>query len=279
MVGRMNEGSVLYDITDDWTTLTQSHQLRQLTIAQDHKLCALADAVIVCSQKLYNLKSSLNPYVYLIPNGVDAAHYRCVLDGPTHLPPQAHLWPKPILGYTGTIHPDRVNVDLIESLSKEFPQSTIALVGPNHLLGNDLKRLTRANIVFTGPVPYAAIPKFMQAFDVCIAPHRVTPFTESLNPIKLWEYLAAGKPIVATPVAGFRDYPNWVRLASDSVGFIAAVREALTDPRETQLRRRELVADHSWKSRIDAIEKVFTAVEKRRVKPITAMTACPAPSR
>ncbi len=53
----------------------------------------------------------------------------------------------------------------------------------------------------------------MRAFDVCLTPHLVTPFTESLNPIKLWEYLAAGKPIVATPVAGFREYPELVRLA------------------------------------------------------------------
>jgi len=109
------------------------------------------------------------------------------------------------------------------------------------------------------------------------SPHRMTAFTESLNPIKLWEYLAAGKPIVSTPVAGFRDYPQWVRLASDSNAFTAAVREALSEDRATQLQRRQQVADHSWQSRVDAIEQVIAGVEKRRVMPITAMTPCPVP--
>jgi teichuronic acid biosynthesis glycosyltransferase TuaH len=65
-----------------------------------------------------------------------------------------------------------------------------------------LQRTGRVHL--TGAVPYAEVPEYMRAFDVCITPHRMTLFTESLNPIKLWEYLAAGKPIVSTDVAGFR---------------------------------------------------------------------------
>jgi glycosyltransferase involved in cell wall biosynthesis len=99
----------------------------------------------------------------------------------------------------------------------------------------------------------------MRAFDVCIVPHRVTPFTESLNPIKLWEYLAAGKPIVSTDVAGFRDYPQFVRIASDAPSFLQAVQAALTeDPSLPQARRAE-AQHHSWNSRLDAVEQVISA--------------------
>jgi teichuronic acid biosynthesis glycosyltransferase TuaH len=97
----------------------------------------------------------------------------------------------------------------------------------------------------------------MRAFDVCITPHRVTPFTESLNPIKLWEYLAAGKPIVSTNVAGFRDYPQFVTIA-DADGFNEAVQTTLhEDPTRAEARRTE-ARRHSWSARLDAVEAVIS---------------------
>lgn len=258
MAGQMDASQVIYDITDDWTTLTQSPALTALTIAQDAALCRRADAVLVCSERLYEMKQGLTERLYLIPNGVDADHYKSVLDGTGPLPSPAEDWAQPVLGYTGTIHPDRVDVSLVEALAKRFPSGTIALVGPNMLTGEDKQRLAACgNVVLTGPVPYAEVPGIMRAFDVCITPHRVTPFTESLNPIKLWEYLAAGKPIVATPVAGFRDYPQFVRLASDADGFAEAVAAALAeDPLVGEARRTE-ARRHSWNSRLDKIVEVM----------------------
>ncbi len=164
-----------------------------------------------------------------------------VLDGDGPLPPAAADWPRPVLGYTGTIHPDRVDVASGRCAgAAHLPQGTVALVGPNFLTGEDQAAAGRcANVVLTGPVPYAELPEYMRAFDVCITPHRVTPFTESLNPIKLWEYLAAGKPIVATDVAGFRDYPQFVRIAPDADGFAAGrVGKALGESRAAAEARR-----------------------------------------
>jgi len=258
MAGQMDESQVVYDITDDWTTLTQSPALTALTVAQDAALCRRAEAVIVCSERLYEMKRELAEPLYLIPNGVDADHYRSVLDGTGPLTTPANHWAGPVLGYTGTIHPDRVDVPLVESLAKRFPAGTIALVGPNLLTGEDQRRLEACgNVALTGPVPYVEVPEIMRAFDVCITPHRVTAFTESLNPIKLWEYLAAGKPIVSTPVAGFRDYPQFVRLASDADSFALAVEAALAeDPAAGEARRTE-ARRHSWNSRLDQVIEVM----------------------
>jgi glycosyltransferase involved in cell wall biosynthesis len=100
----------------------------------------------------------------------------------------------------------------------------------------------------------------MRAFDVCIVPHRVSPFTESLNPIKLWEYLAAGKPIVSTPVPGFRDYPQHVYLGADIASFGAGIEAALAeDPARSEARRRE-AQHHSWDERVDAVVRVMSDV-------------------
>ena len=261
MAGRMGERSVVYDITDDWTTLTQSPALARLTVAQDAALCRRADAVIVCSERLLEMKRGLAENLHLVPNGVDADHYRRVLDGSGPLPAPADGWPRPVLGYTGSIHPDRVDVPLVESLARRFPQGTVALVGPNMLPVGDRQRLAACpNVVLTGPVPYAQVPEFMRAFDVCITPHRVTAFTESLNPIKLWEYLAAGKPIVATDVAGFRDYPQFVRIAPDADGFARAVEAALQESLVAGEARRAEARRNSWDARLDHVLGVLNAL-------------------
>jgi len=261
MAGRMGERAVIYDITDDWSELTQSATLRQLTVSQDAELCRRADAVIVCSAKLHEKKRSLARNLHLVANGVDASHYAGVLDARGPLPHEATKWYPPVFGYTGSIHPDRVDVELVEKIAMAFPHGTVALVGPVMLSGVDEKRLrVCGNVAFTGPVPYERLPELMRGFDVCITPHRVTPFTESLNPIKLWEYLAAGKPIVSANVAGFRDYPQHVRVAADHDDFIRGLHEALLEDPARSVARRAEAAGQSWQARLDQIETIMAAV-------------------
>ena len=268
MAGRMAESAVLYDITDDWISPTQSAAITRLITEQDAELCRKADAVIVCSEKLYAMKQSLAQRLYLIPNGVEAEHYARVMDHSLPLPPDALQWPSPVFGYTGTLHPDRVDVALVEQFAKDVSPGSVVLIGPNHLPPEDGKRLAALpNVFLPGPVPYEQLPDYMRAFAVSITPHQVTPFTESLNPIKLWEYLAAGKPIVSTNVAGFRDYPQFVRIA-DADGFARAALESLDEDPATLEARRVEARQHSWSARLDAVETVIgdCLVEIERAK-------------
>jgi glycosyltransferase involved in cell wall biosynthesis len=264
MVGHLGERAVIYDITDDWTQLDQSSHEATLIAAQDTELCRRADAVIVCSQGLLDSKRSLARHLHLIPNGVHTAHYDSVLDRSRPLPPDAVAWPRPVLGYTGTVHDNRVDVELVEKLARRFSTGTVALVGPDFLPAATRTRLdVLGNVRRVPPVPYARIPDYMRAFDVCIVPHRVSPFTESLNPIKLWEYLAAGKPIVSTPVPGFRDYPQHVHLGADVEGFADGIRAALgEDSARSEARRRD-AQQHSWDRRVDAVVQVMEAAVAR----------------
>ena len=265
MVGRMSEAAVVYDITDDWEKVVQTSSITTEIGAQDAKLGRCADEVIVCSSALQTSKEAkFKRKVHLIPNGVDADHYLPVMDAslPTPLPTQA--WSEPVLGYTGTVHPQRVDVALIAALAERFPEGSVVLIGPNLLEEADRARLARyKNIHLVGAVPYQELPDWMRAFDVCIVPHLVTAFTESLNPIKLWEYLAAGKPIVSTPVAGFREYPQFVRLAADADGFAEAVRAALAEGSALADARRAEARKHSWHSRVEQIEVILQSCLQR----------------
>lgn len=275
LAGTLGERGVIYDITDDWISLDQPQRLRELVTAQDAALCRRADAVIVCSTHLQEMKRPLATNLHLIPNGVDAAHYDHVrhLNGSRpNLPEAAKQWPGPVLGYTGTIHPDRLNVPLTADLARQMENhpklrdGSIVLIGPN-LLGEKDRALLQSTgrVVFQSPIPYKELPQWMAAFDACIVPHVVSDFTESLNPIKLWEYLAAGLPIVSTPVAGFRDYPKLVNLASDAASFAAAAAGAMEEhgaaDGETLAQERQAVArQHSWPARFDEIERVMASV-------------------
>lgn len=260
MVGKMDEQSVIYDITDDWEKMSQPARLVDQTREQDRQLGKRADAVIVCSEDLRQAKErKFGRKIHLIPNGVDAAHYVRVMDDTLQPPEEARPWKKPVLGYTGTLHADRLDLELIEHLATTNPSGTVALIGPDFLSIPAKERLLKlGNVFLTGPVPYREIPDWMRAFDVCVVPHRVTPFTESLNPIKLWEYLAAGKPIVATKVAGFRDYPELVYLANDREEFTHAISEALREPADLKSKLRQAEArKNSWSDRVDQIEQVM----------------------
>lgn len=254
MAGRMNERAVIYDITDDWILAANSERERALIEAQDAALCRAADLVIVCSHALEQSRQAQSRNIFLLPNGVDVEHYKNVAQPAS----RESAWPAPVLGYTGSLHSARVDVDLVIALARAFPQGTVALVGPDSLNARARGLLEKQrNIRLPGAVSYACIPETMARFDVCIVPHVESSFTESLNPIKLWEYLASGKPVVSTNVAGFRDYAHLCHIATGAENFIAACRKALQeaasgDDNGKSARLAE-AAGNSWELRIDCL--------------------------
>ncbi len=271
--GLIPHSRMVYDITDDWLAARQSELDRVRTTAADGWLCGHADAVIVCSEKLFALKRPLveggdgEGRLHLIPNGVDAEHYATVMDRSLPVATEIIGLERPVFGYTGTLHTDRLDIALIESLSRRMERGTIALVGPSSMEPAAEARLRACGRVRMLPaVPYARIPEVMRGFDVCITPHVVTAFTESLNPLKLFEYLAAGKAIVSTPVAGFRDYPGLVRLASGAEEFFVAMEGALNEAPHAAEARQVEARKHSWDSRVDAIEAILGGDAKRETR-------------
>lgn len=265
MVGQMGESLVVYDITDDWTQIKQAAWVQRQTIAEDAELCRRADLLIVVSERLRQLKSALCPSLHVIPNGVYLEQYRGIADNTLVPHPTTIAWRHPVLAYTGTIHEERVDLSLVEAIADAFPEATVVLVGPSFLDTLTERRLkAHPNILLTGPVPFQELPRVMCAFDVCIVPHVLSAFTESLNPIKLYEYLASGLPIVSTPVPGFRDHPQWVRLGRTAHEWAVAIREALAEPRSLRKRRQATTRGHTWGTRMDMIEAALEATQTNR---------------
>ena len=214
----------LYDVTDDWRAAEAPEaELRRLVQAED-RLTERA-TVVVCSgvlqQRWQERYGVLPPVVH---NAADVAAYRTArpvpLDGAG-----------PHIGYIGTLHHERLDLDILLALADDPRVGTVHLVGPDHLPTADRIRLIDRGIVLHGPVPAADVPAWAVAFDVLVCPHQVTDFTRSLDAIKAYEYLAAGRPVVATPTGGFQDLAGQAGVTVvDATGLVAAVAHAAAEP-------------------------------------------------
>jgi teichuronic acid biosynthesis glycosyltransferase TuaH len=210
----------LYDITDDWLLVPMAERQRDRLAANDRLLVERSGAVVVCSKDLAKTRGGTRP-IDLIPNGVDVDLFRTPRPRPSSLPPA------PVALYVGTLHDERLDLDLIVDLARSAPDLQVVLVGPNSLPAEATARLdAQPTVHLLGPRPYQEIPAYMQHADVVIIPHLVTPFTESLDPIKAYECLAAGRPTIATPVAGFRDLPGPIVVA-DRAEFVSSTLAAV----------------------------------------------------
>ncbi len=164
----------------------------------------------------------------------------------------------PVIGYVGSIH-SWFDVPLVSALARALPQARIVLVGPAHPSAReDLARASACaqNLHWIGPRPYEEIPSIVRAFRVGIIPFRRTPLTEAVNPVKLYEYAAAGVPCVTTRFTEeVSDWTEAARVASDEAEFIAGVEAFLRAAPDTEA----LVAfarRHDW----DEIARRFVAL-------------------
>ena len=212
----------LYDITDDWTQVGIG-RADATAAANERRLFARCETVVVCSAGLAESRQSARPDLVVVPNAADVDHLRRPRSRPADLPEGDTAV------YVGTLHSKRIDVTAVVDLARSLPHLTVVLIGPDQLAASDRERLAAcANVCLTGPRAYADVPAYLQHASVVIVPHLVSSFTDSLDPIKLYECLALGRVTVATPVAGFRDAGPPVRIA-DAAAFAATVEAVLAE--------------------------------------------------
>jgi glycosyltransferase involved in cell wall biosynthesis len=196
------------------------------------------------------------PSNVVVPNGYDQ---RLFTPGAGEEPADLRAIPHPRVAYVGTIQ-GRVDVPLLRHAARARPSIHWVILGPiwdEPSLG-DLRRLFNVHVL--GSRPHAAIPAYLGAVDAGIIPHRVDRLTESMDPLKLYEYLAMGLPVVSTPVAGLAPFRSWVRIADTPDAFVQAVETALaTDDPALREERRAAVIPCSWSARLATIHDAIRA--------------------
>jgi len=242
----------LYDMTDDWLAAPRSPREHHRTTVNEDTLMARCRAVVVCSIGLQRSRSRQREVV-LIPNAVDVERYRVARSRPADMPDG------PTATYVGTLHEDRLDVALILRTADALADDgRILLVGPNSLSEENSTRLREhPRIEMLGPRPWIDIPAYLQHSDVLLVPHAVNAFTESLDPLKLYEYRAVGRPVVSTAVAGFRDVGPGVA-AVPGAQFPLAVVAAL----DAHLPTQEYDDIPDWADRVAQFAEVLAALRR-----------------
>ena len=244
---KLTPRGVVYDCMDELAAFR--HAPRQL-LQRESALFKSADLVFTGGQSLYESKRARHSRVYCFPSSVDATHYAGAIDGPEEHPLQAAI-PGPRLGYCGVID-ERLDLALIDALAAANSDWQIIMVGPVAKIDPaELPR--RANIHWLGKQDYADLPALIAGWDVCLLPFALNEATRFISPTKTLEYLAAGRPVVSTPIRDVvTPYGDGgvVAIAETREAFVAACASALSQtPQERAEARRAgaaIVARTSW---------------------------------
>jgi len=211
-------------------------------IPLERELFAAADLVFTGGHSLFEAKREQHPSVHAFPSSVDAGHFAAARDG-AEAPEQSGL-PYPRLGFYGVID-ERMDLDLLAAMADARPDWTIVMIGPVVKIDPaDLPQ--RPNIVYFGPKLYDELPAYAAGWDVALMPFAINEATRFISPTKTPEYLAAGLPVVSTPITDvIRHYGDaaGVLIADTPERFVAACEQALV------LRG----ADTGWREEADAL--------------------------
>ena len=238
-----------YDWTDDWTQfelipLADRDEYARL----DARMPREVDVVFAVSRELVERARRLNNNVHWLPN---ATSLHEIMDRPAAPDAVVERIPRPRLGYVGHIG-DRVDFDLLRTVAEARPGWSIVMVGPvwSNRTAEAEELGLWPNVHFVGPRPYAGLPDIIGQLDVCLIPHTLDALTASMDPIKLYDYLATGKPIVTTPVAGVERFADAIYISGPASDFVAQVEQALVEPGEALREKRQAYGrDNSWSAR------------------------------
>ena len=249
--------------------LIELYQIRHGLISEDIVVKSV-DLVICTSKELRNNKLKLNPNSHFIPNAANISHSQKALD--PLLPVAAILSGigKPIIGYFGNIE-RRIDYKLLIELSAQNADKNFVLVGPISKEYVDDRIYNTANILVKGAVPYDQMPSVLKGFDVAIIPFKKDEVSNSIFPLKLFEYLGSGKPAVSSDFN-----PDLQEFTGDTVAycktteeFTLAINEALKDTPKLQQKRLAVAAENTWEHRIIEIEKLLALNLKSVKKSVT----------
>ncbi len=203
-----------------------------LIALEEERLCRAATQIFVTSPELLQSRGCFNPQIRYDPNVADVDHFAVARDPQLPIPPDLQaLPPGPRLGFIGAISAYKLDLKLIADLARHRPDCQIVLIGrvgegdPDTVL-DDLVAL--ANVHHLGPRSYGQLPSYLRGFDVALLPCPLNDYTRAMFPMKFFEYLAAGVPVVATQLPALQAFRHLAAFTEGGNAFLAAVDATLS---------------------------------------------------
>jgi glycosyltransferase involved in cell wall biosynthesis len=257
-IGRIPHHGLIFDLIDDLAAYGGDDDPYAAAVERCVRgLAARSDLMVVTAKTLLDRYGPLARRIEHVPNGFDADRFSPArVDG--RRPGTLAEIPRPIVGFIGTLF-GFLDFELLEGLARTRPDWSLVLVGPIEAnAAESVARLTRLeNVTHIGSRPQAEIPEYVAAFDVCLNPFRRSRVADSVNPLKVYEYLAMGRPVVSTHMRALEmeDVGACVAFADGVDEWCERIDAALGEGPDAAARRLEAVAPYSW-------ERLFRRVDR-----------------
>jgi glycosyltransferase involved in cell wall biosynthesis len=257
--GRFGEKLSCYYNYDETANFIPNARIKDLLQQMDNRLTRRVDIVFATSRAQCQARQPINPNTYFIPNGVDFELFSRALT-PLPLPNDLATVPRPIIGFAGWLS-YYTDVDLLYRVATAYPECSLVLVGPNDLPESTTRTQLQhlPNVFFLGRKDREVLPNYLRAFDVALMPWILSVgHVRSAYPLKLHEYLAAGRSIVAVALPELQPFSHVLRIAETHDAFLAHIRAALHDDTPQTVAARVAIArENTWDQRVAEIYRIL----------------------
>ena len=255
---------VIYHVSDLF--VEDEYVANQGVLRQREKKISEASDILICvSQRLYEAKASQRGNVFYIPHGVDFELFRQAANNENNGIKELAGVPRPIAGYYGTLTVSN-DIELLQYCAAHLRDVSFVFAG--QVTGGDYNELSKQpNVHFIGKLPYEKIPGLCVCFDVCMLQWKMDKWIKFCNPLKFFEYMASGKPIVSVPIDEIADkYSDLVSIAKTKEEYCDAIkRELQNDTPQRSQRRIEIAREHSWDKHVEEIsDLIMTAIVSKQ---------------
>ena len=254
IVDHIDSVMTIYDCYDAFGDFPEERWKADETKHLEMELLKKADLVLASAKSLVETRGEYNPNVHLIPNGADTAHFQRKMSKPLrHYGKDISSIKRPIVGYMGDIA-SWFDSDAFEKCALSMPDVNFVLLGT---IKRDIEKLrSMPNVHFFGRIDYDDLPYFLDYFNVCTIPFLVNEMTIHVNPIKVYEYMATGLPIVSSNLPEVREIGSLIYFYDNPDGFVKCVSDALLEFKgasEISENRKKISLANSWDARAEKI--------------------------
>ena len=277
-LGLVGESLQLYDCLDEYALYggVQEPDLDTLDLERD--LAQRVDVILTTSQPLFGKMKRLNTHTFYSPNAVDFEFFHQATLESTPVASVLYDIPSPIVGFMGNLT-HWYDFGLLRSVIQARPDWSFVFIGwvmPYPSCASDIQAIqAMPNTYFLGCQDFTALPSFLKGFDVAIMPYQVSGAGPTVNPDKMYQYMAAGVALVGTPTPEIAQFSEVIEVAGDAETFIQAIRCCLSEDNRQRIERQiEIARQETWDHRAQRQLAIMEGYLERKVSGKAASERC-----
>lgn len=246
----------IYQSTD---AMQQGAYVAKHGVKLEQEMMKRADKTLVTSKQLLKYAQQFSANAHLLPNAADVALFNQAVSQHFARPTDLPTTTQPIIMYTGNISQSRMDFALLQKIAQQHPNKQLVCIGPIDSPEHTKYGLDKMpNVTFLPPKTIEQLPAYLQYAQCCIIPFLANELTQSIYPLKINEYLAAGKPVVTTNFSeDIADFAHIAHVAQSHTDFVQAIQTALdTNTPALQQARIALAQTNSWTERAKQLERI-----------------------